>query len=150
VSGILLFYRKRNNMEANAYLEALRYLANAKETLQKAGRKDGLYEDIKYVKAASGIAYFGVLLALDAYLKSKEGAKYKKPKSIEDYQKRVGQQNKKLAALLSDVYGTLHLEGYYQGTNSVKIVTLGFDATKEIIEYIKPVPPKETKVPTKK
>ena len=124
-------------MKPTPYQEALRYLQNAKETLQKAGKDGGLYKDKKYVKAASGIAYSGVLLALDAYLAQKEGSRYKKPKSIEDYQTRLAKQNKKLLAVLSSAYANLHIAGYYIGTDSVKVIQSGFDDAYKIVEYIK-------------
>ncbi|MFN4145793.1 MAG: DUF5618 family protein [Runella sp.] len=122
----------------DAYQEALRYLANAKETLKKAGKKDGRYDDIKYVQTASGTAYSGVLIALDAYLKRTEGLKYKKPKSIEDYTKRIATKDRKLLRLLDSVYDSLHLAGYYHGTHSVKTITSGLEDAEAIIEYIKP------------
>jgi hypothetical protein len=43
-------------------------MENARETLQKAGKSGRYYTDDKYVKAAYGIAYNGVLKALDGYL----------------------------------------------------------------------------------
>jgi phosphomannomutase len=122
---------------ATPYLEALRYMENAKETLKKAGKDDYDYEDIKYVKVAAGTAYAAVLLALDEYLKRKEGNKYKKPKSIEDYTKRIAEQNKKLLSNLRVAYDTLHLAGYYHGTKSTKIIKTGFEEAFAIIEYIK-------------
>jgi hypothetical protein len=140
---LLTFYFSQHYMEANPYLEALRYLANAKETLQKAGKENGRYKDVKYVKTATGTAYSGILVALDEYLKQKEGHKYKKPKSIEDYTQRLQKQNQKITTLLSNAYGLLHLTGYYGGTDSVKIVTEGLEEAQKIIEYIKP--PEEKK-----
>ena len=124
-------------MENTPYQEALRYMANAKESLQKAKKEDGIYNDIKYVRAASGIAYSGVLLALDEYLKRKEGGKPKKPKSIEDYTSRIFKQDKKLLSLVYSVYDALHLAGYYHGTHSVKTITTGLEDAAKIIEYIK-------------
>jgi len=124
-------------MKPTPYQEALRYLQNAKDTLQKAGKDGGLYKDKKYVKAASGIAYSGILLALDAYLAQKEGNRYKKPKSIEDYQTRLAKQNKKLLALVNSAYDTLHLAGYYHGTASVKTIQSGFEDAYAIVEYTK-------------
>lgn len=124
-------------MELTPYKESLRYMENAKETLQKAGKDFGTYKDKKYVRTASGTAYSAVLLALDEYLKQKEGLKFKKPKSIEDYQSRITKQNKKLLALLIEAYDTLHLAGYYHGTNSVNTITRGFNNAYKIIEYIK-------------
>jgi Skp family chaperone for outer membrane proteins len=132
-------------VEANAYSEALRYLANAKETLQKAGKEDGQYKDVKYVKTATGTAYSGILVALDEYLKQKERNKYKKPTSIQDYQSRITKVDKKLLAKLNTAHDLLHLLGYYTGTKSFKLVSDGFEVAKEIIEYIKPTPPTEPK-----
>jgi Domain of unknown function (DUF5618) len=120
------------------YEDANRYISNAKDTLTKhALKKDGIYGDVKYVKTAAGTAYSGVLLALDEYLKRKEGLKYTKPKSIEEYQTRIAKQNKKLRALLSEVYGDLHIALYYHGNDSVKLMENGLSTAKEIIEYIK-------------
>ncbi len=124
-------------MEKTPYLEALRYMQNATDTLKKAGKNYGLYKDVKYVKTASGTAYSAILYALDEYLKRKEGNKYAKPKSIEDYKGRITNKDKKLLALLVDAYDTLHLAGYYHGTTSVNTITTGFERAYKIIEYIK-------------
>jgi hypothetical protein len=117
--------------------EAARYLENARQILtEKAGKKDGLYADLKYVKMASGTAYSAALLILDEYLKQKEGLKYTKPKSIEDYTSRIRKFDKKLLALLTDVYGELHINGYYHGTRSVNIVQTGLDNVQQMLKYI--------------
>lgn len=55
------------------YDEAMRYMENARKTLKGAGKEDGEYSDVKYVQTASGTAYLGVLIALDEYLRRKEG-----------------------------------------------------------------------------
>jgi len=120
------------------YEEAQRYMENAKDNLKKAGKKDGQYADIKYVQIGAGVAYNGVLLALDEYLKQKEGLKFVKPKSIEEYRTRITKQNKTILNLLNTVYTALHLSGYYHGTNSVKVIQVGMDDAKKIIEFIKP------------
>ena len=125
-------------MEApTAYLEALRYMDNAKETLKKAGKDDGLYQDKKYVRTASGTAYNAILIALDEYLQRKEGNKFKKPKSIEDYKGRITNKDKKLLALLISAYHSLHILGYYYGDTTVKHIINGFEDAYSIIEYIK-------------
>ena len=50
-------------------LEAHRYLDNARTLLsEKAKKRDGRYEDDKYVRLAGHAAYSGVLEALDAVL----------------------------------------------------------------------------------
>jgi hypothetical protein len=122
---------------ATSYLEALRYMDNAKENLQKAGKDEGLYKDKKYVRTASGIAYNAILIALDEYLHRKEGNSYKKAKSIEEYKSRITNKDKKLLTLLVSAYDTLHINGYYIGTTSVKTITSGFEDAYKIIEYIK-------------
>jgi len=117
--------------------EAARYLENAKTILsEKAGKKDGLYADIKYVKMASGTAYSAALLILDEFLKQKEGLKFVKPTSIEDYTSRVRKYDKKLMRLLLEVYDELHINGYYHGTKSVTTIQLGLDNVRQMLKYI--------------
>jgi hypothetical protein len=117
--------------------EAARYLENARQILtEKAGKKDGLYADVKYVKMAAGTAYSAALLILDEYLKQKEGINFTKPKSIEDYTSRVRKYDKKLLALLVDVYGELHINGYYIGTKSVNIMQAGLTNVTKMLTYI--------------
>jgi hypothetical protein len=122
-------------MENKAYQEALRYMDNAKEALKNAGKKDNDYADVKYVISASGIAYRGVLLAIDEYLKRKEGAKFKKPASIEEYRTRLSKHNKTLKTLLNSVYDSLHLVGYYHGTTSARTIKHGLEDAYKIINY---------------
>jgi len=121
------------------YEEALRYMANAQESLKKAGKdkETGEYEDKKYVRTASGTAYIAVLIALDKYLQQKEGSKFKKPKSIEEYRTRVAKQNKKILSLLNASYDSLHIIGYYYGTTSSTTISFGIEKAYKLIEYIK-------------
>ena len=119
------------------YEDALRYMDNAKDLLKKADKMDNVYRDLKYVKMASGTAYSAVLLALDECLLRKEGAKYKKPKSIDDYRIRLGKQNRKVLDRLNMVYDDLHISGYYIGTPSFFTIKRGFDTAYKIIEIIK-------------
>jgi hypothetical protein len=129
---------KQSSTLLSPYDDANRYIANAKSTLsEKAGKKDGEYADVKYVKMAAGIAYSGVLLAIDEYLAQKETGSFTKPKSIEEYRTRVAKQNKKLLALLNMAYANLHISLYYHGVPSVGIMNAGLTNAKEIIEYIK-------------
>jgi hypothetical protein len=117
--------------------EAARYLENARQILsEKAGKKDDLYADVKYVKMAAGTAYSAALLILDEYLRQKEGLKFTKPKSIEDYISRVRKYDKKLLRLLVDVYDELHIIGYYHGTRSVNTIQLGLENVKQMLTYI--------------
>ncbi|MCF0071382.1 DUF5618 family protein [Dyadobacter sp. CY261] len=117
--------------------EAERYLENARQILtKKAGKRDGLYADIKYVKMAAGTAYSASLLILDEYLRRKEGIHFTKPKSIEDYTSRLRKHNKKLLTLLTDVYDELHLAGYYHGTRSVNTIQTGLENVRQMLTYI--------------
>jgi hypothetical protein len=117
--------------------EAERYLQNARQILtEKAGKRDGLYADVKYVQMASGTAYSAALLIIDEYLRQKEGIHFVKPKSIEDYTNRVRKHNKKLLALLVDVYDELHLAGYYHGTQSVNTIQTGLQNVTQMLTYI--------------
>lgn len=117
--------------------EAERYLQNAREILrEKAGKKDGLYADVKYVKMVAGTAYSAALLILDEYLKQKEGDKFTKPKSIEDYTSRVRKYDKKLLRLLVNVYDELHIIGYYHGTKSIDTIQAGLNNVTQMLTYI--------------
>ena len=58
---------EQEQVQAAYYQEANRYLQNARETLQKAGKEGNYYQDEKYVKTACGTAYNGVLKAIDGY-----------------------------------------------------------------------------------
>ena len=122
----------------NPYDEAYRYINNAKQIIKdKAGKKDGEYAEVKFVQAAAGTAYVGVLLAIDEYLLRKEGNKFVKPKSIEEYRTRTAKQNIKLLSLLNEAYADLHISLYYHGIPSVRVMNNGLQTAEEIIEYIK-------------
>lgn len=121
----------------SSVVDVQRYLDNARTILkEKAGKKDGEYAHIKYVQMAAHTAYIGVLMAIDAYLQQKEGEKYSKPKSIEEYRTRVAKQNKKLLSLLNEAYGYLYLSGYYHGVPSVRVMNKGFETAKKILTYL--------------
>jgi hypothetical protein len=85
---------------------------------------------------ASGTAYNAALMIADEYLKKREGAKFVKPKSIEDYRNRLRKYNKTLLSYLNEVYDTLHLAGYYHGTPSVRTIKEGLDATKKMLAIL--------------
>jgi hypothetical protein len=101
------------------------------------------------VSSASGIAYKGALVALDAWLllkgvklpksarEAKDG-KSEKGKFIVFYRKVLTNLDKKLLDDLDEVYRYLHLDGYYDGVLSIKIIDSGFDAATDIINRIKP------------
>jgi Domain of unknown function (DUF5618) len=132
--------QEQNTIKIKYYTEAMRYLANAKDTLKSAKKEDDFFGDIKYVKTACGTAYNGVLLALDGYFLLKGIEKPKKGrKSIEYYTNNVAKLDGKLTKELKAAYDILHLSGYYDGTNSVKVVSTGFEVAHNIIKRIEPI-----------
>jgi hypothetical protein len=130
--------QEQQTVREKYYNEAMRYMSNAKENLQKAGKKDNLYLDDKYVKTGCGVAYNGVLKALDGYFKLRNIHFPRGRKSIEFYQANLTKLDKKLLARLHSAYEVLHLSGYYDGIKSVKVVQAGMSEAYAIIDIIKP------------
>ncbi|MDR3297639.1 MAG: DUF5618 family protein [Prevotellaceae bacterium] len=123
-----------------AHAEAIRYMNNATETLPKAGKDDYRYLDDKYVRTACGIAYLGVLKALDALfeLRGVPLPPKKKHKNIEYYTYHAARLDGKLSKDLHDAYCVLHIDGYYKGVCDVLTIKGGFDIAYRIIARIKP------------
>ena len=131
--------REQQDLKEKSYTEAIRYMDNAKDTLRKAGKENNFYNDKKYVSSACGIAYRGVLIALDAYLKMKDIKEPKKRrKSIEFYESNISKLDKKMLKHLDTVYGVLHIEGYYECILDSRVIAAGFDNAYQIIDKIKP------------
>jgi hypothetical protein len=130
---------EQHELKQKSYAEAMRYMDNAKEALQKAKKEGKHYKDAKYVRTACGVAYSGVLLALDTYLMLKEVAlPKKKRRSIEFYTGNIGKIDKKMLQCLNDVYDILHLSGYYDGILNAPVINEGLVNAYEIINKIKP------------
>jgi len=130
---------EQQNKKQEGYALAMRYIANAKDYLEKAGMNGDLYKDKKYVRTACGTAYSGVLEALDvvAKLRNVSPPKGNKRKNIEFY-RDILSYNKKLQDYLDTVYKNLHLSGYYDGNLDSAVVKSGFRYAKELIDLIKP------------
>ena len=121
------------------YAEAVRYMNNAKENLAKAKKEGKFYHDKKYVRTACGIAYSGLLVALDGFLRLKDiKPKPKDRKSIEFYQSNITKIDKKMLDYLNSAYHILHLSGYYDGIENATVIKEGFDNAYKIIDKIKP------------
>ncbi len=121
--------------------EALRYLENAKEILSKSPIEDNRYTDVKYVKSACGIAYLGVLKAVDEYLLRRGISRKELPKKIEEYekalQKHLSIHNGKLTKEFSTLYDELHIAGYYRGLlYHVDMVEAAFKAARSFIDKV--------------
>ena len=122
----------------NPYKEAMRYIENAREQLQKSGMEDKFYIDEKYVKSASSIAYSGMLKALDFLFDIKGVPKRKGRKSIEYYKGVLSGMDKKLSKHLNNAYEVLHLYGYYDGGDKIAVIEEGIDDAIAIIATLIP------------
>jgi hypothetical protein len=136
-----------DQQQLQSYAEALRYMRNAEETLQKSSKEDNQYLDAKYVRAACGIAHLAVLMSMDAWLAlkgipmpAKRNVK-KKHRSIDMYKQEAGRLDGKMLANLNTAYSVLHLDGYYDGVTDAIIIRRGFAVAYEMIEKIKPAIP---------
>jgi uncharacterized protein (UPF0332 family) len=132
-------------VKQEAHAEAMRYVQNARDVLQKASKEDNFYYDSKYVRMACGTAYSGMLVALDAWLKLKSVPE-PEHKSIDFYRKNIGKLDRKLLTILNGAYDTLHLWGYYDGTLRVPVIQDGFSMALDILERIKPAQPIDPEV----
>lgn len=122
--------------------EAIRYLDNAKEILKKSPVENNIYTDIKYVKSACGIAYLGVLKAIDKYLLSKGLSAKELPKKVEECEKALkkyaSMHDGKLLKQFDRVYNELHIAGYYRGLlKGVDTVNDAIKAAKDFINKIR-------------
>lgn len=121
--------------------EPLRYIANARETLRKSAIEDGRYADEKYVKSACGIAYLGVLKAIDQYLLKRGVTRKELPKKVEEYEKALRKfaspMNGKLLRSFNDIYDELHIAGYYRGNlHRVDVVKAALAGAEEFIKRL--------------
>ena len=132
---------EQETVKEKYYSEAIRYMDNAKEYLKKAKKEGDIYRDPKYVRTACGVAYSGVLIALDGFLILKgihTPDRKKVRKSIEYYQSHITKIDKKMLDYLNITYKILHLYGYYDGIEDAIVVKRGFENAYTLIEKIKP------------
>jgi len=130
---------EQEKIKEKYYNEAMRYMENAKECLKKAQKEDNYYHDSKYVKMACGTAYSGILVGLDGFLQIKDiKPKGKERKSIEYYQRNITMIDKKMLDVLNSAYEVLHLWGYYDGITDSRVLKVGFENAKTLIDKIKP------------
>ncbi|GHT50385.1 hypothetical protein AGMMS49982_05600 [Bacteroidia bacterium] len=125
-------------IKQNAYAESMRYMSNAKETLQKSRKEDDHYVTKRHVRKACDTAYNGVLRALETYVQLMGvDVPKKKRKSIEFYES-VAQLDKMLRMELDTTYFVFHPCGFCGDIQSVVLMTEGFRCAYSIIERIKP------------
>ena len=121
--------------------EARRYVANAKEVIEKANydKECKIYMDKKYVKMAGNTLWNGCLVALDAVLPVREG---KGRPSIEKYKEAAGNRDRKLLAAILAGYDTLHLSMGYDGNPDKKVCDAAFERANAIIDRCAKLLPK--------
>ena len=121
-----------------AFSNAKRYFANAKETLLSSEIEYDRYKDEKYVKEASAMGYLAALQAIDGYLLSTGITPDKLPTSITEYEKSLKKipHNGKLMSAMATVYENLHIFGYYRGGVDVEMIKSGFSKAKLIINTL--------------
>ena len=117
-------------------------MENAKELLSKSPIEGNRYTDVKYVKSACGVAYLGVLEAINESLLSRGMSKKELPKKVEEYrkalQKYVSMHNGKLLKEFDDLYDELHIAGYYRGfLHSTDAVKGALKLAKDFISKLK-------------
>lgn len=121
--------------------EARRYVANAREVIEKANydKEYKIYLDKKYVKMAGNTLWNGCLVALDAVLNVREG---KGRPSIEKYKEAASKRDRKLLAAIVAGYDTLHLSMGYDGNPDKKVCDIAFAKAKAIIDHCAKLLPK--------
>ena len=131
---------EKKELKKKSYAEAMRYIDNAKDALHKAKREGKYYTDTKYVRSASGIAYSGMLLALDTLMQIKNiQLPSKSRKSIDWYRDQLRKMDWKLLNEVNIAYDILHLLGYYEGHKNAEVINTGMDSAVYVIKKIKPV-----------
>lgn len=119
------------------YNEAVRYFQKAKEILKKAGKNHEYYLDSKYVSSACGVAYKGVLIALDGVLVARGVKPPKNRASIEYYHDSIGKIDRKMLNALNHVYEILHRVGYYDGFTGIKVIQQGFEKAEFLMNRVR-------------
>ncbi|MBM2813478.1 MAG: hypothetical protein HW421_240 [Ignavibacteria bacterium] len=125
-------------MHENPNKEAMSYIGESRKNLQLAGNDGIFYNDEMYVKTACGIAYTGLLKAMDFYFDIKGTPKRRGRKSIEYYQTVLKDMDKTLLKHLNCAYRILYLNGYYEGETKIKAIEVGLDSAISIISKLKP------------
>lgn len=122
--------------------EALRYLENAKEILEKAKIEGNFYVDKKPVREAFGTAYLAILEAINEALLKRGLTEKELPDSIDEYRKALRRylsiHNGKLLKEFNLLYDSLHIYGYYKGAiYNVHAVKDYLKAAKNFINRLK-------------
>ena len=118
------------------YEEAMRYIYNAEELLEKAEPRDGYYYDLKYLKSAAGTAYAGIEKTAKWYAKL-NGIQIK-GKNVEMIKDGLRKINLKVLKHFVSLYSEIHIAMYYEDNANIKSVKNSFENAKQFIAYLKP------------
>lgn len=123
---------------ATPYLEAMRYVNNARKILSEhAGKQGKYYSDRKYVRLASHTAYTGALLALKVFLGIKTDIK--KRDNVKAFKTELARRYPKLLPIFISMYDTLHLAGGYDGNLNVEVIQSGLADAETLIRFTEPI-----------
>ena len=129
--------QEKNTKAKKSYDEAIRFMGNARKELGLAKKHGKYYEDVKHVSGACGIAYKGVLVALDGiFILKGIDRDTKKRASIEFYETNLSKIDNKMLHSLNDCYKILHLSGYYDCNNNAKVILEGFEQADSILKKL--------------
>ena len=118
--------------QSNPIEEARRYVANAREIIEKSkyDPETKLFKDKKYVRIAGDTLWKGCLIALDAVFQVRKG---KGRPSIQKYKEAVAKRDGKLLQFVNSGYETMHLYMGYDGNKDRKVCDAGFEMANNII-----------------
>jgi hypothetical protein len=121
--------------------EARRYIQNGKDTLVLAGIEDnGFYhKDPKYVSKAAGIAYVGILKAIDGLYVHLTKQNPDDLKHVEAYRavlKSIPKIGKRLFRDFNTLYMYLHVGMYYREQKDVAVSESAFELSDEFVDAI--------------
>lgn len=129
--------KTENNLIAQrTHREAEKYLNNAYKELKLSDRNGKIFQDVKHMRTACGVAYLAALKAIDGILLMRDVPKPKRRPSIEYYQKKLSQLDRKILTSLNIAYHILHIDGYYDGFNHIKTIESGFEETENLIHKL--------------
>ena len=126
----------KKQLELTYYDEAMRYIYNAEELLEKAVPDDGYYTDLKYLKSAAGTAYAGIEKAAKWYAKL-NGVPIK-GKNVEMIKDALRKINKTVLRDFVTLYSLIHIAIYYEDYAKIKNIKDAFKDAKQFIAYLKP------------
>lgn len=120
----------------NPISEANRYMENARSILsEKGNKKDGYYQDAKYVRMAGNCAWNGVLLAIEAITDVRKKLKKGQRLDIQDYKNAVLKKDKKMDMIFLAAYESLHKALGYDGNPDYRIVNAALSNGQKVIDW---------------